>query len=74
MRLLLFQHLISDMPLTYQFSPSPRKIPNSSDTEQLVTPPRKRFRESDEDSDSFSSPNTPRKRRMLLCLGYKLGV
>lgn len=60
----LFQH----MPLTRQLTSSPLKIFNSSDTEQLETPPRKRFRENDEDTSSCSLSNSPRKRRMLQLL------
>ncbi|KAF8158553.1 hypothetical protein B0H34DRAFT_709336 [Crassisporium funariophilum] len=49
------------MPSTRYLS-TPHRTPNSSDTEQLETPPRKRFREVDEDSSAYT-PRSPRKRQ-----------
>ncbi|PPQ73369.1 hypothetical protein CVT24_008586 [Panaeolus cyanescens] len=57
------------MPSPRNYSASPRKLPCSSDTEQYYTPPRKRFR--DFEDDDLSSPassqasfrSSPRKRQ-----------
>ncbi|KAF4617184.1 hypothetical protein D9613_005625 [Agrocybe pediades] len=55
------------MPSTRNSSALTRKLPHSSDTELFVTPPRKRYRNlEDEDSptcSSVSSRSSPRKRQ-----------